>query len=248
MKHTLRYRQQDLELPEGRFMIGRAASCQLSLDDPLVSRNHAVISVSAAGVTVEDLGSRNGVVVNGERIQGVHKVKHGDQIVIGSQELMYLLRRDVPADTLVQPATQRLQTFGLLGVLADKALALGRGDEAERLLGEQLHALLNDLEGGRPVHDESVDRATEYAIKLAAATGNGAWVDFIFRAYMAAQRPCPATVVDELYTVLRKVEKVNLGALRAYLAVLKEKAASLGPAERFLVSRIEGLERLASAM
>ena len=248
MKHTLRYRHQDLDLPEGKFMIGRAASCQLSLDDPLVSRNHAVISVSEAGVTVEDLGSRNGVKVNGARVEGVHKVTHGDQIMIGGQELLYLFRRDVPADTLVQPATQRLQTFGLLGVLADKALALGRGEEAERLLGDQLNALLAELEGGRSVSTESLDRACEYSLKLASATLNGAWVDYIFRAYSAAQRPCPATVVDELYTVLRKVQKVSLSGLRSYLAILKEKTASLGPAERFIVNRIEGLERLASAM
>jgi pSer/pThr/pTyr-binding forkhead associated (FHA) protein len=248
MKHTLRYRQQDLELTEGRFLIGRAASCQLSLDDPLVSRNHAVISVSAAGVTIEDLGSRNGVTVNGERIAGVHEVKHGDQIAIGSQALVYLVRRDVPADTLVQSSSQRVQAFGLLGVLADKALALGRGDEAERLLGEQLNTVLAEVESGRPVPDDAVDRATEYALKLAMATGSGAWVDYIFRVYTAAQRPCPAAVVDELYTVLRKVQKVSLGALRDYVAVLRERSGSLGPAERFLVSRIEGLERLASAM
>jgi hypothetical protein len=107
---------------------------------------------------------------------------------------------------------------------------------------------LAELEGGRSVSSESVDRACEYSLKLASATSNGAWVDYIFRAYGAAQRPCPASVVDELYTVLRKVEKVNLTGLRTYLAILKEKSASLGPAERFVVNRIEGLERLASAM
>lgn len=248
MKHTLRYRHQDLELPPGRFVIGRAASCQLSLDDPLVSRNHAVISVTEDGVIVQDLGSRNGVKVNGMRVEGPHKVKHGDQIMIGGQELVYLFRHDVPADTLIQPATQRVQTFGLLGILADKALALGRGDEAERLLGDQLHSLLADLESGRAPQGDTLERATEYSLKLASATGNGAWVDYIFRAYMAVERPCPAVVVDELYTVLRKVQNVNLTVLRSYLAVLKKNLAGLGPAERFLVSRLDGLERLAAAM
>lgn len=248
MKHTLRYRHQDLDLPEGKFMIGRAASCQLSLDDPLVSRNHAVISVSEQGVTVQDLGSRNGVKVNGERVEGAHRVSHGDQIMIGGQELVYLFRRDVPADTLIQPATQRIQPFGLLGVLADKALALGRVDEAERLLSDQLQSLLIEMEAGRPTPADALERATEYSLKLAAATSNPVWVDYIFRAYTAVARPCPALVVDELYTVLRKVQKVNLTLLRAYLGVLKDNLANLGPAERFLVSRIEGLERLAAAI
>ncbi len=66
MKHVLRYKHHDIELSEGKFVIGRAASCQLSLDDPLVSRHHAQLTVEGDVVTVEDLGSRNGVKVNGE--------------------------------------------------------------------------------------------------------------------------------------------------------------------------------------
>ncbi|HEX7663979.1 MAG TPA: FHA domain-containing protein, partial [Polyangiaceae bacterium] len=38
--------------------MGRNASCQLSLDDPLVSRRHALIIVAGGQVTVQDLGSR----------------------------------------------------------------------------------------------------------------------------------------------------------------------------------------------
>jgi hypothetical protein len=52
-------------------------------------------------------------------------------------------------------------------------------------------------------------------------------------------------VVDELYTAMRKVNGVDLVRLRGYLASLRAKQATLGPAERFLVQRIEGLERLA---
>ena len=68
MRFRLRYMNHDLELNEGEFVVGRNASCQLSLDDPLVSRRHATFIVHADAVTVEDLGSRNGVSVNGERI------------------------------------------------------------------------------------------------------------------------------------------------------------------------------------
>ena len=42
MRFRLRYLQHDLELNEGTFAVGRNVSCQLSLDDPLVSRRHAV--------------------------------------------------------------------------------------------------------------------------------------------------------------------------------------------------------------
>jgi hypothetical protein len=246
VKHVLRYRHHDIELNTGRFVIGRAASCQLSLDDPLVSRHHAAVTVADDAVTVEDLGSRNGVRVNGKAIQGAYDLQHNDQITIGSQELMYLARESI-GDTLVQPATQRVPTFGLLGILADKALALGRPEEAERLLTELLDQVLTDLESGRQLEAELFDRAADYAMKLAAALGSARWVEYLFRVFAAVRRPCPANIVDELYSLVRRVERLNLGALRTYIEVLRETTGMLGPADRFLVSRIEGLERVVSA-
>jgi len=244
---VLRYRHHDIELSEGKFVIGRAASCQLSLDDPLVSRHHAQLTVENEQVTVEDLGSRNGVKVNGELISSRYMVKDKDQIVIGGQELKYLTRKENMGDTLIQPATQRVPTFGLLGILADKALALGKPDEAERLLTELLDQVLGDLEAGREVKTELFERSTEYAMKLASATGSARWVEYIFRAYGSVRRPCPVGIVDELYSLVRRIERLNLGTLRTYIEVLRESSGTLGPAERFLVSRIEGLERLVAA-
>src|SRR5258706_14238639 len=102
MEHTLRYNHHDIELPEGEFVIGRAANCQLSLDDPLVSRNHATLTVTSDAVIVADLGSRNGVRVNGDCIEGKRKLAHGDQGAIGSQETVVSTRPDSAASTLVQ--------------------------------------------------------------------------------------------------------------------------------------------------
>src|SRR5690242_11337313 len=94
MRFRLRYLQHDLELNEGTFAVGRNASCQLSLDDPLVSRRHALFEVGGGGVTVEDLNSRNGVIVNGHRIEAKVTISVGDRILIGSQELTLLAARD----------------------------------------------------------------------------------------------------------------------------------------------------------
>jgi pSer/pThr/pTyr-binding forkhead associated (FHA) protein len=247
MKHSLRYNNQDIDLPPGEFVIGRAANCQLSLDDPLVSRNHATLTVTPESVVLADLGSRNGVRVNGDRIEGKRNLTHGDQVSIGSQDLVLMSRRELSADTLIQAPTQRAATFGLLGILADKALVMGRGEEAEKLLLEQLDQLLVDAQRGVNVTPETLERASDYALKLGVATGNGRWVDYIFRIHAAVGRTCPGPVVDELYTVLRKVKAVNLTVLRDYLETLRDLSGSLGPADRFLLSRLEGLERLAAA-
>ena len=247
MRFRLRYQQHDFELTEGEFIIGRSASCQLSLDDPLVSRSHAKLTVAAESLQVEDLGSRNGVRVNGQRIDSPRPVVHGDKISIGNQDMTLLYKREARTETLAQqPATQRLHAFGLLGGLADKALAMGRGDEAERILGTHLDQLLDDARDGYAPSQDITDRAGTYAIKLASVTGKAAWVDYIFRLYASLKRPCPADVVDELYTVLRKVGHVDRKGLRDYVQLLRDNSAQLGPAERFLVNRIEGLERLAS--
>jgi len=246
MRHSLRYNDHDIYLPPGEFVIGRAASCQLSLDDPLVSRNHATLTVTPEAVVLADLGSRNGVRVNSDRVEGKRALSHGDQISIGSQDMTLLSRRELVADTLIQ-GPERASTFGLLGILADKALAMGRGDEAEKLLFEQLDQLLIDAQRGVTISSETAERASEYSLKLAIATSNGRWVDYIFRLYTALGRMCAGSIVDELYTVLRKVKAVNLPVLREYLDRLHERTANLGPADRFLLSRLEGLERLAAA-
>src|ERR1700716_3944594 len=92
MRFRLRYLHHDLELTTGEFAIGRSPECQLSLDDPLVSRRHARLIVANDGVVIEDLQSRNGVTVNGHRIAARTPLSAGDKITIGSQELTLLLR------------------------------------------------------------------------------------------------------------------------------------------------------------
>jgi S-DNA-T family DNA segregation ATPase FtsK/SpoIIIE len=52
-------------LPRGEFVVGRAASADVRIHDPDVSRRHAVVAVSAAGVSVRDLGSTNGTRADG---------------------------------------------------------------------------------------------------------------------------------------------------------------------------------------
>jgi hypothetical protein len=203
--------------------------------------------VSEDGVTLEDLESRNGVKVNGTRITAQRRLVNGDNITIGSQELRFSARREVPSDTLVQAPTERVPTFGLMGILADKALALGRGEEAERLIGPLLEQYLGDLEGGRKGDSDLLPKACDYAVRLANTTGNGHWLEYIFRVYAITKKPCPAELIDQLYDVLRKVKSPSLAGLRQYLGVLKAELESLGPAERFLVGRLEGLERVASA-
>ena len=284
MRFRLRYLHHDLELSEGQFAVGRSAGCQLSLDDPLVSRRHALLTVSPDGVTVEDLRSRNGVVVNGERITGRIALHPGDRVVIGSQELTLLEARESarrqtashemgkrtlpklpaapelmgaersssnPPDVTSEPDAEpsmmrRADAFNVLGSVAEKALAMGRADEAERLLASPLADVVEASRAGKRLSPWLVDMAAKFAAKLATATAKGAWADYVIELYDAQVRPCPAQVVDELYGAFRRVNAIDLARLRSYLARLREKQATFGPAEKFLLQRLEGLERLAA--
>jgi hypothetical protein len=243
MKFALRLGPREFELAAGRFVIGRADDCELALDDPLASRKHAALSITEDQVTLEDLGSRNGVSVNGVRVSGSRVLQPGDTILIGKIEMSFGLRREFGTETLVKSPTQRLPAFGLIGMLADKALALGRGDEAERLLGTQLDHLLADAEERGRIDSATAVRAAEYALKIAGLTGSGERVDTVFRIYGHLKRPCPSAMVEELYSVMRKIKQPSRTELRRYLAILRGTSVELGPADRFLVSRLEGLER-----
>jgi predicted component of type VI protein secretion system len=287
MHYRLRYLHHDLELSEGEFVLGRSAECQLSLDDPLVSRRHGVLVVTRQGVTLEDLKSRNGILINGQRMVGVVALQPGDKIGIGSQELILHRSSQVSArdalstmqarltqpkmavaePALTEPRTRpaagdtpessstdpvdpgserRPDAFRLLGGVADKALALGRADEAERLLATALLDVMEASRTGKNPPFALVDVAARFAAKLATATAKGAWADYVIELYDVQRRLCPAPVIDELYGALRKVNAIDLPRLRGYVARLRERQTTLGPAEKFLLLRIEGLERLAA--
>ena len=62
---------------------GRAPTCSVVLDDDDVSREHCRIRPSGDGYVLEDLGSRNGTVVNGRRIEQAVPLHPGDLVVVG---------------------------------------------------------------------------------------------------------------------------------------------------------------------
>ena len=62
--------------------VGRESSCQIVLDDPSVSREHATLRRVASEVTVEDQGSANGTFLNSVRVTTA-ALNHGDSIRFG---------------------------------------------------------------------------------------------------------------------------------------------------------------------
>jgi len=67
-----------------QLMIGRSASCDITLDDTFVSSQHARISKTDGGLVVSDLGSTNGTYVDRERVTSPIQVGRGARIQVGS--------------------------------------------------------------------------------------------------------------------------------------------------------------------
>jgi FHA domain-containing protein len=70
------------------FVIGRSRECDLVLDDPNVSRRHAELRREDGGWAVHDLGSTNGIKLNGRRSRG-GRLNPGDEITLGISRLTF---------------------------------------------------------------------------------------------------------------------------------------------------------------
>jgi hypothetical protein len=88
-RYRLRFLLQEFDLSRGATLIGRSSECQVTIEDPLVSRQHARIVIDGDDALLEDLGSRNGVKLNGAPIKKPTPLKDGDRLRIGTQELVF---------------------------------------------------------------------------------------------------------------------------------------------------------------
>jgi hypothetical protein len=72
-------------------VLGRSRDADVVLDDPNVSRHHAEVRPSGGSWIVNDLGSTNGIKVNGRRIDGPQSLKRGDVIELGTSRVTFEL-------------------------------------------------------------------------------------------------------------------------------------------------------------
>jgi hypothetical protein len=72
-------------------VLGRSREADIVVDDANVSRKHAEVRPSGGSWTVRDLGSTNGVKVNGRRIEGAQSLKPGDIIELGTSQATFEL-------------------------------------------------------------------------------------------------------------------------------------------------------------
>jgi hypothetical protein len=78
-----------LEVRPNRAVVGRSSQADVCLEDPEVSRRHALLWREAGGIWTTDLASSNGTSLNGEQLTGVGELADGDLLVFGSAPFVF---------------------------------------------------------------------------------------------------------------------------------------------------------------
>ncbi|MEC7525588.1 MAG: response regulator [Myxococcota bacterium] len=135
-------------LDGGHALVGRSEECDIQLDDTKVSRQHARVAQREDGAWyVEDLGSRNGTLVNGERVD-LSLLKIGDRIQLSGETLLLFTRQDPLEDLLLH--RQQMEVIG--------QLAAGIAHDFNNLLNviSTSTAHLDTLDPSTPLSDADV--------------------------------------------------------------------------------------------
>jgi type II secretory pathway predicted ATPase ExeA len=78
----------EYQIGHGHVLIGRGDQCDIVVERPIVSRHHALVIYSPSGISLLDLGSKNGTFVDGRRVNQ-HLLKNGDLIGVGDCTITY---------------------------------------------------------------------------------------------------------------------------------------------------------------
>ena len=82
--------------------LGRGPGTDLAFDDQAMSRKHAAVEFGSDGFRLRDLGSTNGTLLNGSKVEA-SELKHGDRFQIGAHLFQFVVeeRRDQEPATYV---------------------------------------------------------------------------------------------------------------------------------------------------
>lgn len=173
-RFRLQLPRQQIELFPGETRIGRSPTCAVTIEDPLISREHGLIRIVGDEVTYEDLASRNGSRINGKLVYYLRPVplRDGDIIEIGKHALRFFVVAEgsplsasrvtgamrscsrcglpysadrgacphcasedyIEETPVTEQGTKGAWALEMLREMLDRAIALGRAEDAKRVL------------------------------------------------------------------------------------------------------------------
>jgi hypothetical protein len=243
----------------------------VTIEDPLVSRKHAKILIEGDRAVLHDLGSRNGVRVNGELVRSMVDLVDRDRLRIGTQEFVFhtvttgvtrhtakstgFLRyceqcsypypeemhacpncghmpvREVEESTVSGVLGENRPNWAdqLLIELLDRALAIGRWEEAEKVLRRASAALDDRLSSGSEVDSTQFVQLTACASRVAQALQAPKWAYWLIHTSSRLQAVPSADVVARLRTIPLREEDGVAQAIDATLRAARARSVPLRP-------------------
>ncbi|TMQ10563.1 MAG: FHA domain-containing protein [Deltaproteobacteria bacterium] len=225
----------------GELVIGRGPDAGLAIDDPLVSRAHALLLAVPDGLRLSDLGSRHGTLLNGERLVEPRLLGSGDVIAVGNALLVVRrpIRIDAAPSVTEPPMLVRRLTEELSRIAEyERELSLVVARSADHDAGALVAAISGRMRvidaaaplGGRFVGvllpERGSDEALGFARELAALPGrisvgvataphDGIDPDAVLGAARAA---CAAAEPGAVLRAGDTVEVITAGAQRIMIA------------------------------
>ncbi len=257
-----------IRLKPGQLTLGRATSCDIVVSDDMTSRHHVTFATEGDRVSVRDMGSRNGTLLNGTLLIGTKMLNHLDRIVIGNSEIVYyatspasadltplmsvgppqpVLQIDGEDDALDAGETQATNTVTgtghlVVGGLVSKSLDAQDLETAGRIiqnLAQRMMVGAND----RSLSQRDLAACSDIVMRFADATEDPRWVEWILNIHAVMAEVPSRFCVDVICSLGAGLK--SPAAPRAWLKAVRN--LELSAEQRFLLSRIEGLERQLSA-
>src|SRR5262245_8538137 len=98
--------RQRYKVAKDRVTIGRSRDCDIFLPDQWLSRHHAEIRQRGQSAFLADMRSKNGTLLNGERVAAERQLRHGDVISLGEHRLTFSEDEDALEDTAAPEGTR----------------------------------------------------------------------------------------------------------------------------------------------
>ena len=153
-----------ISIKKPEFTIGRSQDCSLCAGSSAVSRQHCMISRDESKVTVRDMGSRNGTLVNGEKIEGTVELASGDEITVGP--LKFLLTITSSLNSVKKPEVKSVAE-AVVRTASTPSGSIGDDDISKWLIGPS--SALNETQTIRIDDTNAIQQMHAAAAEAAAA-------------------------------------------------------------------------------
>ncbi|MCU0693645.1 MAG: hypothetical protein MUF54_19835, partial [Polyangiaceae bacterium] len=124
--------------------------------------------------------------------------------------------------------TRKADALTYLSTIADRLLERGQSAVAARMLSEHLKEVLEGVRMGEEVPPDVFASAVRCALKLADASWDPRWLDYVVEVHLAAHLPMAEHVCQQFAELWRRVPSIDIGLLRLYQQHLRERLAFAG--------------------